>query len=344
MEKLPDLYALEKKVGTAIKQIDRSILTHELCNDIKRKLGGSELSPKTAETVMLEYRALRELLQEAVPDDESLKEALDYVDRLVAQHELVMPPEVETIFNKISDSIGVIDFPSSIETDEGVFVKYHPSLVSIIREDLCASILVHRNNDAFIRHMIKRNKLPSGARLPTLAEELKIQKYYERICGDRRAAYKFDADVEVPPHIPTSTGLRTPKDWENGRYETDLQGRKYWPRILVIRHEEKGIVKVPEGDPERNFAITEYDDLIGIPVATSSKESDLRDHRDLRFRFDAMSNVYTRLGVSVWHDTEDVAAPLRIDCMEAYHGRMWLRLVQGPLPNLARHFAYQRME
>ena len=62
----------------------------------------------------------------------------------------------------------------------------------------------------------------------------------------------------------TSTWLRIPKGWENGRCQRNARGDREYPRILLEGHEEKEEVLVPRG---RGWFVAEWNDN-GIPRIT----------------------------------------------------------------------------
>lgn len=62
----------------------------------------------------------------------------------------------------------------------------------------------------------------------------------------------------------TGTGLRAPKGWEDGRYET-IKGEKFYPRIVVEFDKEEGHVMIPVGEGR---LITQFNEAFGLPSET----------------------------------------------------------------------------
>lgn len=108
--------------------------------------------------------------------------------------------------------------------------------------------------------------------MSTAGEELAIQLALERGGKDPRKAKAFDdLFARGPDKIYmwqwTETGLRVPNGRKAGAYETDGQGRKYWPRIVLIGDQEVGEILVPEGNGR---LVAEWDVVFGIPRVTEN--------------------------------------------------------------------------
>ena len=145
-------------------------------------------------------------------------------------------------------------------------------------------------------HYDSMEELPEGSRYSTAGEELAIQLKEETEGRDPRKASVFD-DLFARNKDKwyawqwTETGLRVPKGWENGRYETDETGDKKYPRIVLIGDEEVGEVLVPEGNgrviPYSSVPEEVWSTVFGIPKVTSDKESDMKlDNHTTHFYFD----------------------------------------------------------
>ena len=76
-----------------------------------------------------------------------------------------------------------------------------------------------------------KSKIPEGLRVSTAAEELAVQLGLERAGQNPRKASDFD-DIFTRRNFGwhaiqrTETGLRVPKGWEGGRYQTDAKGNR----------------------------------------------------------------------------------------------------------------------
>jgi len=123
-----------------------------------------------------------------------------------------------------------------------------------------------------------KDELPDGYRMSTAEEELAIQLALEKAGQDPREAEVFN-DLFGRENGGwyafqwTETGLRVPKGYKADKSETDGQGRKYFPRIVIIGDQEIGEVMVPEGGGR---AIMEWDEVFGIPIVTSDKAGDMK--------------------------------------------------------------------
>ena len=112
--------------------------------------------------------------------------------------------------------------------------------------------------------------IPEGIWMSTAAEETAIQLAIERDGKDSRKAKVFD-DLFGRNNDSwyawqwTETGLRVPKGHDPNKYETDSQGRKYWPRIVLIGDREVGEVLVPEGNGR---VVVEWDEVFGLAKIT----------------------------------------------------------------------------
>lgn len=96
-----------------------------------------------------------------------------------------------------------------------------------------------------LAEMIKRGELPEDTRFMTQLEGLTIERSYLLKGNDPAQADEFkdyfiikNEDNELFEW--TSTGLRVPKGWENGRIDS---GTGKYPRIVLIDDQEK------RGDP-----------------------------------------------------------------------------------------------
>jgi len=113
-------------------------------------------------------------------------------------------------------------------------------------------------------------EIPEGLRMSTAAEELAIQLALERADNDPRKAKAFD-DLFAKDNDKiymwqwTETGLRVPKGRKADAYETDAQGRRYHPRIVLIGDQEVGEILVPEGNGR---VAVEWDEVFGLPRVT----------------------------------------------------------------------------
>lgn len=115
-------------------------------------------------------------------------------------------------------------------------------------------------------------RIPKGYRMTTAAEELAIQLELERSGADPRKANVFDDlfarnDSHTYVWQWTETGLRVPKGYKADKFETGEQGRKYWPRIVLIGDKEIGEILVPEGGGR---VAVEWDEVFGIPKTTEN--------------------------------------------------------------------------
>lgn len=117
-----------------------------------------------------------------------------------------------------------------------------------------------------------KEQLPAGYRLSTASEERALQRAIEETGKDPRKAKIFD-DLFARNKEKwyawqwTETGLRVPKAYKSDKHEKDEQGRKYWPRIVLIGNEKVGEVLVPEGSGR---VIVEWDEVFGIPRVTEN--------------------------------------------------------------------------
>src|SRR3989344_3375947 len=84
-----------------------------------------------------------------------------------------------------------------------------------------------------------KSEIPEGFRMTTAGEELAIQLALEHSGNDPRKANIFDdlfarGSDKVYMWQWTETGLRVPKGRQADAYETDGEGRKYFPRIVLL--------------------------------------------------------------------------------------------------------------
>ncbi len=115
-----------------------------------------------------------------------------------------------------------------------------------------------------------KTQIPEGQRMSTATEELAIQLGLEKAGQDPRKASVFDDlfaknESKIYMWQWTETGLRVPKGYKADKFEKDGQGRKYWPRTVLIGDKEIGEMLVPEG---AGRVAVEWDEVFGIPKAT----------------------------------------------------------------------------
>jgi len=195
-------------------------------------------------------------------------------------------------------------------------------------------------------------KIPKGFRISTAAEELAIQHALEKNDNDPRDAVayndifgrneeRFDNNNGWHALLLTETRLRVPIGWENGRYETDEKGRKYWPRIVLIGDEEVGEVSIPEGNGR---VIMELDEVFGLPKIT---EEDSPKYRlDSHFWFKTEPGMFFK---TKKYEDDIIALKRgpqfkeRIDMYADFmyaHGKSYeddgYRLVKGSMPTIAK--------
>ena len=133
----------------------------------------------------------------------------------------------------------------------------------------CSSTLVRTGKNYYdslqaLAEMIERGELPAGTRFMTQAEGLAIENSYKKQGKDPRKADEFrDYFAKNSGKVYlwewTSTGLRVPKGWENGRVDTDGK----YPRIVLEGDKEVGELQVPAGGGK---VIVESDEVFGIPT------------------------------------------------------------------------------
>ncbi|MBI4015150.1 MAG: hypothetical protein HY362_00295 [Candidatus Aenigmarchaeota archaeon] len=117
-----------------------------------------------------------------------------------------------------------------------------------------------------------RELVPKDFRISTAAEELALQLAEEAAGKDPRQATVFDDlfarnEGQVYVFQWTETGLRVPKGTQPEYFQTDSNGSKYYPRIVLIGDKEVGEVLVPEGDGR---VVTKWDKVFGLPAETES--------------------------------------------------------------------------
>lgn len=109
--------------------------------------------------------------------------------------------------------------------------------------------------------------LPAGARMSTFGEELAIKDAW----AFPRATALDDLfgmnESKWTARQWTATGLRVPAGYSAQKFETDGNGDKYWPRIVLLGNREVGEVFVPEGHG-RIVPASAWDDVFGIPRKT----------------------------------------------------------------------------
>jgi len=194
-----------------------------------------------------------------------------------------------------------------------------------------------------------REEAPGGSRVSLASEELAIQLGIERAGKDPREAAVFrdlfgkNKDSWYAWQW-TDTGLRIPKGHKPDKHETDPQGRKYFPRIVLIGDAEEGEVLVPEGSGR---VVVDWDETFGIPRVTSNREGDMKpDNHTTHFWFDPSPRKDDRTGrydVAVarrgrWrHDVHERCLRVGADCgrwaADDFDG---VRHVQGSLPEIER--------
>jgi hypothetical protein len=226
---------------------------------------------------------------------------------------------------------------------------------------------IYRHNGYTISHsnpLIKtgngyygsKDSLPDWYRMSTAGEELAIQMALERSLKDPRKAEVFNDLFSSEDGIErryicqfTETAFRLPKFYKPDKFETDTQGRKYWPRIVLIGDQEVGEVLVPEGNWS---AVVEWDPVFGIPKITSDDKKYLRYEKHTthwwfhsgRGRKDPISGEWD-LAITRWSDYCDregkkhkcisvSAIYQRNDNLET----SGFRPVQGSLPEIEREF------
>ena len=99
-----------------------------------------------------------------------------------------------------------------------------------------------------LTEMIEQGELPPDSRFMTQTEGHAIERSYTQKGKDPRKADEFKdyfAKNKDKVHMWewTSTGLRVPKGWKNGKIDTDTE--KY-PRIVLIGDKEVGELQVPK--------------------------------------------------------------------------------------------------
>ena len=119
----------------------------------------------------------------------------------------------------------------------------------------------YRDSQKVLAEMIMRGELPSDARFMSQAEGRGIERVYLMQGKDPRKADEFKDYFENAWEC-TSTGLRVPKGWENGRIDN---GTGKYPRIVLEGDKKVGELQVPVGNGR---VIVEYDDVFGIPIET----------------------------------------------------------------------------
>ncbi|MBI4163708.1 MAG: hypothetical protein HY512_02505 [Candidatus Aenigmarchaeota archaeon] len=200
-----------------------------------------------------------------------------------------------------------------------------------------------------INYYALKEQIPKGRRISTAAEELAIQLGLERVGQDPRKAQVFSdlfADHIYSAWQWTETGLKVPKGWEGGRYQTDSKGNKQFPRIILIGDQEVGEALVPEGNGRA--VVVEWNEVFGIPSITSDSENSMimRNHTT-HFDFNPTPNIDERTGRpadiavtrrSYCHgDEQDVCLSVDADIgrSDSRSGDSF-RLVQGPIPEIER--------
>ncbi|MBI3413666.1 MAG: hypothetical protein HY051_06355 [Candidatus Aenigmarchaeota archaeon] len=123
-------------------------------------------------------------------------------------------------------------------------------------------------------HYHTKTLIPLGQRMSTAGEELAIQLGMEKAGRDPRQEAAFnDLFARNASHLHarqwTETGLMVPKGYRADRFETDSQGRRYWPRIVLIGDTEIGEILVPEGNGR---VVVEWDEVFGIPRVTENMD------------------------------------------------------------------------
>jgi len=199
-----------------------------------------------------------------------------------------------------------------------------------------------------------KNELPDSYRMSTAAEELAIQLALKKAGKDPRKAEVFNdlfgrKNNDWYAWQWTETGLRVPKGYKSDKSEKDEQGRKYFPRIVLIGDHEIGEVLVPEGSGR---AVVEWDEVFGIPRVMSDKFGDMKsgdmklENHTTHFYFDANPEKDDRSGeydVSVarggrWpHAGHDRCLNVRAFCGSWLAGTdAGVRQVQGSLSEIKR--------
>src|SRR3989344_5903137 len=193
-------------------------------------------------------------------------------------------------------------------------------------------------------------EIPEGLRMSTAGEELAIQLALERAGKDPRKAKVFDdlfsrGSDKIYMWQWTETGLRVPKGRQADAYETDGEGRKYFPRIVLIGDQEVGEILVPEGGGR---VAVEWDEVFGLPRVTEDIAYPHEPHTT-HFWFNSTSDKDSKsehydVAVerrSVWHRGGDG----RCLGVDASYGR-WdalsgggFRPVQGSFPEIERELA-----
>ena len=164
---------------------------------------------------------------------------------------------------------------------------------------------------------VSKSEIPEGYRMSTAGEELAIQLALERAGKDPRKAEIFDnLFARGPENIYmwqwTETGLRVPKGREADRYVTDGQGRKYWPRIVLLADKEVGEILVPEGN---DSLVAEWDEVFGVPQVTIENQNFPHKPYTTHFLFNATPE---KDSISGHHD---VAVGRRSDWRHGGHVR-----------------------
>lgn len=179
---------------------------------------------------------------------------------------------IRQITNTLEDELQVMDSSSDLTSKYlGYVFKYSQDLVK-----------------TGTNYYESKELIPEGMRMSTAAEELAIQNVLERAGVDPRKAMIFYDLLgknmrEWHAWQWTETGIRIPKGYKPNKYETDGQGRKYWPRMVLIGDKEVGEVLIPEGVGR---VIVEWNEVFGLPRVTSDKLCDLKlDNHTTHFMF-----------------------------------------------------------
>ena len=205
-------------------------------------------------------------------------------------------------------------------------------------------------------------EIQKDIRISLASEDLAIQLGLERAGIDPRKAEVFNDifgrnDTNWYAFQWTKTGLRVPKGYKADKHETDSQGRKYWPRIVLIEDHEIGEILVPEGNgrvvpkPSNPNNYEEvWDEVFGMPRITSDKDGDMKlENHTTHFYFDTNPDKDKTSGnydIAVargggWHPV----GPVR--CLDVYAGfGRWaagsydgFRPVEGSIPEIERELA-----
>jgi len=157
--------------------------------------------------------------------------------------------------------------------------------------------------------------IPEGLRMSTAGEELAIQLALEKAGKDPREA-KIFADLfasgidKIYMWQWTETGLRVPKGRKADAYETGSQGRKYWPRVVLLADKEVGEILVPEGSGR---LVAEWDKVFGVPRVTIENKDFPHKPYTTHFHFNSNPGKDSKSG------NNDVAVGRRSDWRHDEH-------------------------